>query len=181
MRGLRRAGTLLSLALLSAAPAAGQTPSSPPPPNVVQPSPAASGPKGDSAPVTLTGCLERARRDPSSPQAGVAEAQAPYVLRTASQAGREPVLYQVLPANDGIKLAEHLGHRVEITAVMRAATNAQPGRTNEGVSPSMRSTGMETLPSPAPKDDQAAAMSITQPLMVNALKMLDVTCEGSKP
>ncbi len=91
------------------------------------------------------------------------------------------MLYQVLPANDRVKLGDHVGHRVTVTAVIRAATNTQPGRSNEGVSPSMRSTGMDTQPTPAPREGAlATAVTIAQPLVVNAVKMLSVRCDAGK-
>lgn len=164
-----------------AGPAAAQNPP-PPPPNVASPHATDKSPAGDSAPVTLSGCVERSKPQPSaSSSSSAAGPQALYALRTAAAPGAEATVYPLLPGSDTIKLADHVGHRVQITAVMRAATNTQPGLSNAGVSPSMRSTGMDTQPRPgAAANEPAPATAIAQPLFVNALKMLDVTCEGPK-
>ena len=172
---------LLAAFVLGAGQAAGQNPP-PPPPNVASPHATDNGPAGDSAPVTLSGCLERIKPQPTaSGSSATPGPQALYALRTATEPGRQATVYPLLAATDAIKLADHLGHRVQITAVMRAATNTQPALSNDGVSPSMRSTGMDTSPRPGTATNEPGpATTIAQPLFVNALKMIDVTCEGPR-
>lgn len=71
---------------------------------------------------------------------------------------------------------------MEITGTMRAVTNTQPVLSNHGVSPSTPSgsTGMETMPPPDPiASSGAVGPSVSQPIPVDSLKMLDGECKGS--
>jgi len=174
----RRAGIVVAGFVLMSTLASAQNPP-PPPPNVASPHATDRSP-GDSALLTLSGCLERSKPPVTAADTSAAGPQAPFVLRAAAEQGREPVVYQLFPASDAIKLAEHVGHRIQISAAMRAATNSQPGLSNEGVSPATRAAGMETQPKPTGPVAGTPGPSVAQPLFVNAVKMLSVTCDAGK-
>jgi hypothetical protein len=180
------AGALV-VALL-AGPAGAQTPSqapaSPAPPNVAQPHPTPD-PQA-AAPLTLTGCLARsdsaAQPGANADRAGRGPA-VEFVLKVAGKDGAAPVTYPVVAATDGVKLAPHVGHRIEITGAYRIATNQQAGLSNQGVSPSTPSgsTGMETLPRPGDGATEPTAVSrtlVAQPLFVSSVKMVSGRCQG---
>ena len=180
-------------------PAAAQPPQTPPPPpNVSSPRVPDSKMSGDAAPLILTGCLERApgaqAQVPPASQTGTtpatgtapAGASAPFVLRTSPEAGTGATVYHLVPSNDSVKLSDHVGHRVEVTAALKAATNSQAGMTNAGVSPSVPSgsTGMETMPAPSPSTAAGTAQAapraaIAQPMFVTAVKMLEGRCQAT--
>ena len=151
----------------------------PPPPNIAAP-PTAPSPQAAeaSAPVTLTGCLERSK--PPNPPPATA-----YVLRSekgTTAADARTVVYSLIANGPSVKLDQHVGHRVTITGTLRVATNQQPGLSNQGVSPSTPSgsTGMETLPKPDPMAPASSAVSsLAQPIFVDSLKMLEGGCKGS--
>ena len=189
---------LAGLLMAVPSPAAAQSPQTPPPPpNVASPRVPDSKMSVDSAPVTLTGCLERAAgpqaqtppasRTGTTPATGTAVtgASAPFVLRTAPKAGTQATVYHLFPSNDSVKLSDHVGHRVEVTAALKAATNSQAGMTNAGVSPSVPggSTGMETMPTASPSTGAATApaapgAAVAQPMFVTAVKMLEGSCQA---
>lgn len=183
------AAVIVAASAMIPSPSRAQAP--PPPPNVAAPHPSpAPAAAQASAPVTLTGCLERSTAT-SAPTRGKEAARAEaspstaYVLRTApttTSGSDSGVVYNVISASKAVKLEEHVGHRVEITATMRVAANQQAGLTNQGVSPSTPSgsTGMETLPKPDPgAPAQPGGPSVAQPLFVESLKMLEGSCKAS--
>ena len=188
-RQLCQAGGFLAVAmLLTAAPTAAQTPPTAPP-NIAAPHPSPD-PKtaAPSAPVTLTGCLERSK-PPSVTDARRTQTPAStnpatsYVLRTdatPATTDRQGVVYKILSSGSSVRFDEHVGHRVEVTGMLQLATNQQPGMSNQGVSPSTRSgsTGMETLPSPATASG-GDTPSVTQPILVESLKMIDANCKAA--
>ena len=168
----------IALSLLSPSTSDAQNP---PPPNIAAPQTAPAPPtETASAPVTLTGCLERAK-----PSVATTPPATTYVLRslpaTSTSDGRA-VVYSVLSDSPSVKLEQHVGHRVTITGTLKVATNQQPGLSNQGVSPSTPSgsTGMETMPKPDPMAPaQGAVSSLAQPIFVTSLKMLEGECKGS--
>lgn len=183
-------GIGLVAAVLLAPPASIAQSSPPPPPNVAAPHPSPDPQAAiKSAPITLTGCLERSKpaSAPDKNTTGRSIHTNPptaYVLRAESGTGTADaaVVYNVIAAGADVRLEQHKGHRVEITGTMRAATNSQAGLSNHGVSPSTPSgsTGMETTPVPDPiAPGRADSVSVSQPILVNSLKMLDGGCKGS--
>lgn len=184
------AGGFLAMAMLLApSSAAAQAPPQAPP-NVAAPHPSPD-PKATaaSAPVTLTGCLERSK--PSSatggqgtPATAPMNASPAFVLRTNAttpSSGGKGVVYNIVSLAPSVRLDAHVGHTVEVTGTLRLATNQQPGMSNEGVSASTPSgsTGMETLPTSEPTAaGPGATPSVTQPLFVESLKMIDGTCKA---
>ena len=186
-------GGLLAATLVVAPAVGAQTPVPEAPPNIVTPQPAAPDPGVASAPVTLTGCLQRpqATAPGRDKPHGVTPGSA-FVLRTAGADGKPAVTYHLIASTKGIDLASHLNHRVEITGTLRAATNQQPGMSNEGVSPSTpsSSTGVETLPQPsgdAPVHGEPGKRSasgvpagqiVAQPLFVTSVTMIDTRCSA---
>jgi hypothetical protein len=189
-RQLCPAGGFWAVALLlTASPIAAQTPPPTTPPNVAAPQPSPD-PKTapPSAPVTLTGCLERSK-PPSVTDAGrtqtppSADPATSFVLRTdatPASTDRRGVVYKIIASGTSVKLDQHVGHRVEVTGTLQLATNQQPALSNQGVSPSTRSgsTGMETIPSPATASS-GDTPSVTQPIFVESLKMIDATCKAA--
>ena len=91
------------------------------------------------------------------------------------------MVYNLIASGPAVRLEQHVGHRVQLSGTLRMATNQQPGLSNQGVSPSTPSgsTGMETMPKPDPMAAQAGMASVTQPIFVESLKMLDGGCKGS--
>jgi hypothetical protein len=188
-RYLCGAGGFFALALLVIpAPAAGQTPPTTPP-NVAAPHPSPD-PKAaaSSAPVTLTGCLERAKpastTDGRHTQPANTNPPTAFALRTeaTTASGSSGVVYKVLSSGPSVQLDQHVGHRVEVTGTLRMATNQQPGMSNQGVSPSTPSgsTGMETTPTAEPATGAPGdAPSVTQPIFVDSLKMIGGPCKPS--
>ena len=90
-------------------------------------------------------------------------------------------MYNLISTGPSAPSHEHVGHRVQLTGTLRVVTNQQPGLSNQGVSPSTPSgsTGMETMPKPDPMAGaQAGVPSVTQPILVESLKMLDGGCKG---
>jgi hypothetical protein len=179
---------LAAAVLLFASPAKAQTPTTPPNIAAPQPTPAPAAPP--SAPVTLTGCIERTKPQSLSdggktPPASNVNPATAYVLRSEPAPGAaesQPVVYHLISTGPAVRLAEHIGHRVQLTGTLRVATNQQPGLSNQGVSPSTPSgsTGMETMPKPDPMAGaQAGVPSMAQPIFVESLKMLDGGCKGS--
>ena len=163
--------------------------SPPPPPNVAAPHPSPDPQAAiKSAPITLTGCLERSK--PASAPKDTADRSihtnppTAYRLRAESGTGAADtaVVYNVIAAGADVRFEEHKGHRVEVTGTMRAATHSQAGLSNHGVSPSTPSgsTGMETTPTPDPiAAGRADGVSVSQPILVDSLKMLDGGCKNS--
>ncbi len=179
---------LAAAVLVFASPSKAQTPTTPPNVAAPQPTPAPAPAAQTSAPVTLTGCIERPKPQSydsgkTPPPANVNPATA-YVLRSEPAAGAaegQGVVYNLISTGPAVRLAEHIGHRVQLTGTLRAATNQQPGLSNQGVSPGTPSgsTGMETMPKPDPMAGaQAGVPSVTQPIFVESLKMLDGGCKG---
>ncbi len=185
------AAGLAAAALLVASPSNGQTPTAPPttPPNIAAPQPAPDPAAQASAPVTLTGCLERSKPQSLSdtgktPPAANVDPPTAYVLRSEPAAGTaegQAVVYNLIASGPAVRLEKHVGHRVQLSGTLRVATNQQPGLSNQGVSPSTPSgsTGMETMPKPDPMGAQAGVASVTQPIFVESLKMMDGGCKGS--
>lgn len=184
-------GGLLAASFVPVPCVAAQTPPPEAPPSIVMPHPTPD-PRAASAPVTLTGCLQRpqaAAPGQDGPH-GTAPASA-FVLQTVGVNGKA-VAYHLVADARGIDLAGHLNHRVEITGTLRAATNRQPGMPGEGVSPSTpsSSTGVETLPQPtgdAPARGQsqggrpsgaASGHVVAQPIFVTSVKMIDARCSA---
>lgn len=190
-RHLCPAAGFFAVALLMApSSATAQTPPPPAPPNVAAPHPSPD-PKAvaASAPVTLTGCLERSKPSsasagPSTPATAPMNSPTMFVLRTnptTPSSGGRGVVYNIVSLAPSVRLEAHVGHTVEVTGTLRMATNQQPGMSNEGVSPSTPSgsTGMETTPTSEPATAaQGATPSVTQPLFVESLKMIDGACKG---
>ena len=186
------AAGLAAAALLLASPSNAQTPAAPPttPPNIAAPQPAPDPvAQTSSAPVTLTGCLERSKPQSLSdggktpPPVNVNPPTA-YVLRSEPAAGTaegQAVVYNLIASGQAVRLDQHVGHRVQLSGTLRMVTNQQPGLSNQGVSPSTPSgsTGMETMPKPDPMAAQAGMASVAQPIFVESLKMLDGGCKGS--
>ena len=186
------AAGLAAAVLLGASPSNAQTPAPPPPttpPNIAAPQPSPDPSAQNSAPITLTGCLERSKplsladSGKTPPPSNVDPATA-YVLRSESSEGASEnrgVVYNLIATGPSVRLEQHRGHRVQISGTLRMTTNQQPGLSNQGVSPSMPSgsTGMETMPKPDPMAAQAEVPSITQPIFVESLKMLDGGCKSS--
>ena len=84
------------------------------------------------APTTVTGCL----------RAG--DASDTFVLTAArSETGEQTANYQLYPAAD-VKLADHLGHQVAVTGVLRAQQEVQTRSTTE---PAGKPTGTGGTPS----------------------------------
>lgn len=177
-------GVFFAVALLVVPSTVGaQTPPAAPP-NIAVPHPSPD-PKvaASSAPVTLTGCLERSkpstvaddgRRTQSAANTNPSTA---FVLRAdaTTAAKGSGVVYNVISSGPSVRLDQHVGHRVEVTGTLRMATNQQPGMSNQGVSPSTPSgsTGMETLPGPEPTAPvQGDTPSVAQPIFVDSLKMI---------
>jgi hypothetical protein len=184
---------LLAATFMLAPSVGAQAPPPEAPPNIVMPQPTPD-PGVASAPVTLTGCLQRPQATAPGQQDkphGVTPASA-FVLRTAGASGQPPVTYHLIASTKSIDLSSHLNHRVEITGTLRAATNKQPGMSNEGVSPSTPSgsTGVETIPQPpgdAPGHGEPGKLSsssasaghvVAQPLFVTSVKMIDAQCSA---
>jgi hypothetical protein len=134
--------------------------------------------------VTLTGCLERSK------PAGVTDgrAQTPsttkpataFVLRTDAATPANDsrgVVYKIISSGPSVRFDEHVGHRVEVTGTLQLATNQPPAMSNQGVSPSTPSgsTGMETIPAAGPGGQMP---SVTQPIFVESLKMIDTACKA---
>ena len=191
-RNLCAAAGLAAAVLLGASPSNAQTPAAPPttPPNIAAPQPTPVDPAAQtSAPVTLTGCLERSKPQSLSdsgktPPPVNVDPPTAYVLRSEPAAGTaegQAVVYNLIATGPSVRLEQHRGHRVQISGTLRMITNQQPGLSNQGVSPSMPSgsTGMETMPKPDPMAAQAGMPSVTQPIFVESLKMLDGGCKGS--
>lgn len=183
-------GLIVAVLLLAPPPAAAQTPPATPP-NVAAPHPSPD-PKAaaSSAPVTLTGCLERSKPPgvtdgrSTQPAADTNPATA-FVLRTegTTASSGSGVVYKIISSGPSVRLDQHVGHRVEVTGTLRMATNQQPGMTNQGVSPSTPSgsTGMETTPTTEPtKAVQGDTPSVTQPIFVESLKMIGAGCKSTQ-
>ena len=183
------AASIAVAALLVPAPSIAQTPT--PPPNIAAPHPSPDPRTAQtSAPVTLTGCLERSKplslKDGGkTPPPTHTDPATAYVLRSEPSTGDTAagaVIYNLISTGPGVKFEEHRGHRVQITGTLRMATNQQPGLSNQGVSPSTPSgsTGMETMPKPDPMvSAQADVPSVSQPILVQSLKMLEGGCKSS--
>jgi hypothetical protein len=207
--GLRAIAASLAFVLLAAAPVPAQPPSSQTPtapPNVAPPQPTDPAAMSPSAPVTLTGCLERGKAVPAESRPGApplpGAGQTPFVLRTlgppsssapaasnpsatdpkAQPKAEHPVIYALVAAKDNVRFDAHVGHKVTLTGTLRAAMNQQPGMSNQGISPSTPSgsTGMETAPRPAGDPAAANAPTITQPIFVDSLTMVDTSCSESR-
>ena len=189
-RHLCPAGGFFAVALLLiAGSAAAQTPPTAPP-NIAAPHPSPD-PKAAaaSAPVTLTGCLERSK--PASVNDGGTQTPpntkpaTTFVLRTdaATGAGSDSrgVVYKIISSGPSVRFDEHVGHRVEATGTLQVSTNQQPAMSNQAVSPSTPSgsTGMETIPAPESTRVRGDMPSVTQPIFVESLKMIDATCKAS--
>jgi hypothetical protein len=175
---------LAAAVLPVASPSNAQTPTTPP--NIAAPHPAPPPIEPTSAPVTLTGCIERTKPQSTSdggktPPSSVSPATA-YVLRSEPAPGAaqsRAVVYDLVATGPTVRFDDHVGHRVQLTGTLRAAPNQQPGLSNHGVSPSTRSTGMETMPTPDPMAAQSGVSSLAQPVVVESLKMLEGSCKGS--
>lgn len=183
-------GLALAAAVLVAPPASIAQPPSPPPPNVAAPHPSPDPQAAiKSAQITLTGCLERSK-PASAPDKDTAERSihtdppSAYVLRAEPGTGtsESAVAFNLIAARTGVRFEEHKGHRVEIRGTIRAATSSQAGLSNHGVSPSTPSgsSGMETTPTPDPiAPGRTDGVSVSQPILVDSLKMLDGGCKRS--
>jgi hypothetical protein len=184
------ATSVVAAVLLVPAPSIAQTPT--PPPNIAapQPTPDPKTAQTAPAPVTLTGCLERTKplsfKDGGkTPPPTHTDPATAYVLRAEPSTGDtagSAVVYNLISTGPAVKFEEHRGHRVQISGTLRMTTNQQPGLSNQGVSPSTPSgsTGMETMPKPDPMGSaQSDVPSVSQPIFVQSLKMLEGGCKGS--
>jgi hypothetical protein len=187
---LTLAAGLAAAVLLVASPSNAQAPTTPPNVAAPQPTPAPASAAQISAPITLTGCLERTKPQSLSdagktPPPSNVNPPTAYVLRSEPAAGDvegRAVVYNLISAGPSVPFHQHVGHRVQLTGTLRVSTNQQPGLSNQGVSPSTPSgsTGMETMPKPDPMAAvQGGVPSMMQPIFVESLKMLDGGCKGS--
>jgi hypothetical protein len=184
------AASIATAVLLVPAPSIAQTPTAPPNIAAPQPTPDPRTSQTASAPVTLTGCLERSKPlsladNGKTPPPTNTDPATAYVLRSEPSAGDtagSTVVYNLISTGPAVKFEEHRGHRVQLTGTLRVTTNQQAGMSNQGVSPSTPSgsTGMETMPKPDPMaSTQPDVPSVSQPIFVQSLKMLDGGCKGS--
>jgi hypothetical protein len=175
---------LLLLTLLIAPPSAdAQAPNPPAPPNVAPPHPTPDPQATPSAPITLTGCLQRPQAAAQG-QEGVTRTTpaSAFVLRTLGVDGKPAAAYHLVAANQDLDLAKHLNHRVEITGTLRASTNQQPGMPRHGAPPA--ATDPQTPPSSSQAEGRGAEAAsgtkahqpMTQPLFVTSVKMIDAQC-----
>ena len=168
------AGIVVARLLLPSTSAA----QNPPPPNIAAPQTAPTPQAAEpSAPVTLTGCLERSKPPNPAPTTAYVLRSEPSTTATDARA----VVYSLVANGPSVKLDQHVGHRVTITGTLKVDTNQQPGLSNQGVSPSTPSgsTGMETMPKPDPMAPAHAVSSLAQPIFVDSVKMLEGGCKGS--
>jgi hypothetical protein len=196
------AGVLLAASLTSAQPPpVTQPPLQParPQPQDPTPVPAAKPPeltKPESMPpppapagrltkseTKFSGCIQRAAAtaapegatDGSRLSAGFVLTNATTTLAKDTKDGAPPAgtkEYRLVPDGDRIKLAEHVGHQVEVMGKISLADAApSPTSTDAGTSSSRPSgsTGVSTPPS-------AAAVAAPVTLTVTSLKMVSSTC-----
>lgn len=186
-------GAILTAVLLAAGQAPPQIPpQTTTPPNVAKPkatTPDEGAPRTTQEKITITGCI--ARGDASGAQA----AGGPLVLKASSGAasdrsssGGTPAgtHYQIVSNDPALRLADHVGHRVQLTGRLQAEATEPPSRTNQGVSTSTPSgsTGMETMPpagdKPEPRRTPTAAATDTAvpaTFVVTGVQMLSGSCE----
>lgn len=156
-----------------------------PQPKPDEPAPAGRLTRSD---LKLTGCLQRAEEAPgaargtSAAGADRATLSSGFVLRQATttldkdmKEGTTPSgskEYRLLPKNDSIKLADHVGHQVSITG--QVALGAPPGQASTDTSTSAsRPSGSTGVDTPAAGPTTAApAITVT----VNSLKMVSASC-----
>lgn len=141
--------------------------------------------------LQLTGCLQRGE-SPSdasraaAPGAAAAPLAGGFILRQATptrdksmkKEGGAPASqgtkeYRLVAKNDGVKLADHVGHQVSITGqIAVGAEPAGPASTDTSTSSSKPSgsTGVETPAGGAPP--MASAVTVS----VSSLKMVSNTC-----
>jgi hypothetical protein len=194
-------GLLLSVTLASAQPqpqkqpppppAQPQDPSSVPAPTVLKPEqkakePAPSGRIGRSD-AKVSGCLQRAE-EPGGTASEPARLVSGYILKqaTVTRAKEAPgeargesgptgsKEYRVVAGKDSIKLADHVGHQVEVTGrISLEGQTANPAATEAGTSASRPSgsTGVSASPSTG---TSSAVPQVT--LSVTSLKMVASSC-----
>ena len=156
-----------------------------PQPKPDEPAPAGRLTRSD---LKLTGCLQRAEEAPgaergaSAAGADRATLSSGFVLRQATatldkdmkegatQSGTKE--YRLLPKNDSVKLADHVGHQVSITGQVVLA--APPGQASTDASTSAsRPSGSTGVGTPAGGPTTAApAITVT----VDSLKMVSASC-----
>jgi hypothetical protein len=107
------------------------------------------------APTTVTGCL----------RAG--DASDTFVLTAAqSETGEQTATYQLYP-DAGVKLADHVGHEIAVTGVLRAQQEVQTRSTTE---PAGKPTGTGGTP----------AVSTATELAIKQLNVQQVRPTGEK-
>jgi hypothetical protein len=161
-----------------------------PEPKLPQPAPAGRLTPSE---ARFTGCLQRAEETESGARAAGAAARAGaesrlsggYVLtqatttrvKDAEKGGQAPPgtkEYRLVAKDDSIKLADHVGHQVELKGrITLDAGKSGPTSTESGTSTSRPSgsTGVSTAP---PTGDAVAAPPVT--LTVTSLKMVAPSC-----
>ena len=153
-------------------------------------------PESTEAPVTLVGCIARADAETSGQQAADDRVSPQFVLRVSSgDAGGTPrrtgdtpaaTQYHLVPSTAEVRLADHLGHRVEVRGRLKVDAGGTAARTNQGVSTSVPSgsTGMETIPPPGDKPEARKTteggpeMPVPSMLTVTSVRMLASECGG---
>jgi hypothetical protein len=145
-----------------------------------QPAPAGRLTKSD---TKFSGCIQRAEAS-AAPEGAAdgARLSAGFVLKNATTTlakdakdGAPPTgtkEYRLVPDGDRIKLAEHVGHQVEVMGkISLEGASASPTSTDASTSSSRPSgsTGVSSPPS-------AAATAAPVTLTVTSLKMVSSTC-----
>ena len=157
--------------------------------------PTEPAPESTAAPITLVGCIARADAETSAQQAAANRVSPQFVLRVSSSrdAGGAPqrtgdtpaaTQYHLVPSTADLRLADHLGHRVEVRGRLKVAAAGARSRTNQGVSTSVPSgsTGMETIPPPGDKPEARKTteggpeMPVPSMLTVTSVRMLASGC-----
>lgn len=199
------AGVLLAATLASAQPPSPVEPARPQPqdptpvpdpkPPIAKPTPepqtpAPAGRIGGDSELVVSGCLQRAavardaagQASPESREGG--SLAGGFVLKQASAkpaGGDAPSTaagtkeYRIVAAGDAVKLAEHVGHQVQVTGRV-TVENAPPSpsgtESSQSSSKPSGSTGVSVTPPPT----GAAAPAVT--LSVSSLKMVASTCSA---
>ena len=187
----------LCLVVLAAAVTAAQTPGASSQTPQPRPGSGASQPtqpaQESTEPITLVGCIARADGETDSEQAAADKVSPQFVLQVSPDSARGAsagaagnalaTRYHLVPSAD-VRLADHLGHKVEIQGRLKVDPAGTQSRTNQGVSTSIPSgsTGMETVPPPGDKPEARTAteagpeMPVPSMLTVTSVRMLAGRC-----
>jgi hypothetical protein len=158
------------------------------PPNVAEPHPDLPDPTAESedAPVSLTGCLRRAKGEGGSSMLTLVVSPEPAGDGSAAPKTE----YRVVAARPDLKLGDHVGHQVTLMGKLDVGSEDPSRRApepNDLVPPTVPSgsTGVDTIPDP-PRDAAVAGQPptlggapVSSTFLVSEVEMQSSQCSAS--